>query len=111
MDQVMKPTPSCDKATCYLGYPYNSKKGWRREVFCDEVGKEQAEEGEADDDEVEDAPAVGEVVVPQRKHLHAHFSREDDNKPGFRLYVKTKGKYFGTLSWRCPRQTSIRCSC
>ena len=81
MDQVMKPTPSCDKATCYLRYPYNSKKGWRREVFCDEVGKEQAEEGEADDDEVEDAPAVGEVVVAQSKHLHEHLCREDYNEP------------------------------
>ena len=59
----------------------DTQESRRGEVFFYEVGKEEADQGEADDDKVEDAPAIGEVVVPQGKHLHAHFSREDDNEP------------------------------
>ena len=39
------------------------------------------EKGEADDDKVEDAPAISEVVVAQGEHLHKHLRREDDNEP------------------------------
>ena len=73
---------SCAQTKIYLCNSDNSEQGWRGEVFCNDVGKEETEEGEADDDKVKDAPAVEEVVVPQGKHLHAHFSREDDNEPG-----------------------------
>ena len=94
----------------YLCNSDNTQESGGGEVFFYEVGKEEADQGETDDDKVKDAPAVEEVVVPQGKHLHAHFSREDNDEPGMGVEEHAR-KSFHTLSWRCPRQTSRRCSC
>ena len=42
----------------------DTQESWGGEVFFYEVGKEEADQGETDDNEVKDAPAVQEVVVP-----------------------------------------------
>ena len=65
----------------YLCNSDNSEQGWRGEVFCNDVGKEEAEEGEADDDKVKDAPAIGEVAMAQSKHLHEHLRCENHDEP------------------------------
>ena len=51
------------KSLSYLCNSDDTQESWRGEILFYEVGKEQADEGETDDDEVKDAPPVGEVVM------------------------------------------------
>ena len=50
-------------SSSYLCNSDDTQESWRGEILFYEVGKEQADEGETDDDEVKDAPPVGEVVM------------------------------------------------
>ena len=75
-----------NKSLSYLCNSDDTQESWRGEILFYEVGKEQADEGETDDDEVKDAPAVGEVVVAQSKHLHEHLCREYYNEPENKLF-------------------------
>ena len=52
------------KSLSYLCNSDDTQESRGGEVFFYEVGKEEADQGETDDDKVKDAPAVEEVVLP-----------------------------------------------